>query len=113
MYKRQPHGLGKAALGLHKLLDLVQSQAHAGVVLQVLLGPLVEAVVYRVQQLGHGGLQLGQRHEDLLAGVTAADAALALLHILGADLHAQGHALHLIPVSYTHLLQKNSVLPDG
>ena len=70
--------------------------AHLGVVLQVLLGPLVQAVVDGVQQLLDAGLQLVQADEDLLAGVTAADAALVLLHVLGADLHTQGHALHLV-----------------
>ena len=91
-----PHGLGKAALGVHELLHLVQGVAHLGVVLQVLLGPLVQAVVDGVQQLLDAGLQLVQADEDLLAGVTAADAALVLLHVLGADLHTQGHALHLV-----------------
>ena len=74
--------------------------------------PLVQAVVrqwpliqlqmvelssgYIPQQLLHGGLQVGQRHEGLFAGVAAGDAALLLLHVLGADLHPQGHALHLV-----------------
>ena len=49
-----------------------------------------------VQQLLHGALQLRQGDEGLFAGVAAGDAALALLHVLGADLHTQGHALHLV-----------------
>ena len=49
-----------------------------------------------LQQLLHGALQLRQGDEGLFTGVAAGDAALTLLHVLGADLHTQGHALHLI-----------------
>ena len=49
-----------------------------------------------LQQLLHGALQLRQGYKGLFAGIAAGDAALALLHVLGADLYAQGHALHLV-----------------
>ena len=48
------------------------------------------------QQALHLALQLLQRHKVLLTGVTAGNDALPLLHILGANLHTQGHALHLV-----------------
>ena len=91
-----PHGLGEAALALHEGLDFVQGAAHLGVVLQILFSPLEQSVVDRVQQLLNLGFQLCQGDEDLLAGVPAADAALALLHVLGPDLHTQGDAFHLV-----------------
>ena len=49
-----------------------------------------------LQQTLDGVLQTGQRYEGLLAGIAAGHAALLLLHVLGADLHTQRHALHLI-----------------
>ena len=66
-----PHSLGEAALRLHELLDLVQGHAHLGVVLQVLLGALVQAVVDGVQQLRHRDLQLAQRDKAILHGFMA------------------------------------------
>ena len=63
---------------------------------QVLLGLLVQTLLHQLQLLGHGRFQRVQRHHGLLAVVAAHQHALAGLHIPGADLHAQGHALHLI-----------------
>ena len=52
--------------------------------------------MHRVQELPDGLLQPVQGRAHLLAGVPAGNDALALLHVLGADLHPEGHALHLI-----------------
>ena len=49
-----------------------------------------------VQQLPDFVLQLAERDEDLFTAVPAGDDALVLLDILGADLHPEGHAFHLV-----------------
>ena len=67
-----------------------------GVLLQILGGHVVQVVVDVLQQALDGVLQTGQRYEGLFAGIAASHAALLLLHVLGADLHTQRHALHLI-----------------
>ncbi|MPM40584.1 hypothetical protein SDC9_87228 [bioreactor metagenome] len=91
-----PHGLGKAALGLHEGLDLLQASGGKGVFLQIALGSGVQTVVDVVQRLGNGGLQPLQRDKLLDAVVPPDQNALTLLHVLGADLHPKGNALHLI-----------------
>ena len=63
---------------------------------QVLLGPLVHAVVHQLQLLGHRGLQLFQLDHGLLAVVPAHQHALTVFQIPGAALYPQGHALHLV-----------------
>ena len=91
-----PHGLDEAAVFGLELLGFLQGEGGEGVLLQVLLGPLVQAVVDGVQG-GLGGLLQGvQADEDFLAVVPADQDALVLLNVLRADLHAQRHALHLV-----------------
>ena len=90
-----PHGLDVAGVGLGQLLDLLHGGGCPGALLAVGEGTLVQVLAQGLQLGGNGGLQLVQAHEHLLAGVAAHQHALVLFQILGADLQAQRHALHL------------------
>gem|GEM_PF-2245686 len=90
-----PHGLDVAGVGLSQLLDLLHGGGSPGAGLPVLQGALVQVLAQSLQLCGDSGLQLVQADEHLLAGIAAHQNALVLLQILGADLQAQGHTLHL------------------
>ena len=64
-------------------------------VLAVGKSTLVQVLAQGLQLGRDRGLQLIQAHEDLFTGVAADQHALVLFQILGADLQAQGNALHL------------------
>ena len=90
-----PHGLDEAAPGLLQLLGLLKRVRLEDVAVEVGLGLVEQALLHIVQQLGDARLELIERDDNLLAVVAADGDALALFHVLGADLDAQRHALHL------------------
>lgn len=90
-----PHGLDKAALGGAQFLDLVQGMGGISMRFPVLEGVLVQAVGQFLQQVGMAVSSSSRLTKGLFPVIPAHQYALVLFHILGADLQAQGHALHL------------------
>ena len=90
-----PHGLDEATVFLLQLLGLGQRVRGIGVLVEVALGLVEQALLHGLEQLGDARLQLVERDGDLLAVVAADGDAVAGLDVLRADLDAQRHALHL------------------
>ena len=91
-----PHGLHKAGSVVEDILQLRHIRRHAGVGVSVGAGALQHILLHLFQDLVRFFLQLLQAHLDLFTGIPSADHAAACLDILGADLHADRDAAHLL-----------------
>ena len=91
-----PHGLDEAALFLLKLFCLLKRMCLEDVLVEILLCLVEQTLLNGLEQLVYLLAYLVERDGDLLAVVTAHGHAHAVFDIAGADLDAQGHALHLV-----------------
>ena len=90
-----PHGLDVAGIGGGQGLHFVHGLGGPGALFAVFEGALVQIAGQVGKQGGDSGGQVVQADEGLFAGVAADQDALVLFQVLGAQLQAQGHALHL------------------
>ena len=91
-----PHGLDEAAVFLLQLLGLLQRVGGIDVLIHVFLCLVIQALLHILQQLGDTGGDVRQGDGDLLAVVAADGHADAVFDVLGAQLHAERHTLHLV-----------------
>src|ERR1044071_1820814 len=90
-----PAGHEEPALLRHHALELVVGGDTSRIVRDEAPGAVQEPVLDRGEEASRLLRDGRQRHERLLPRVAPDEHALVLLHVLGPDLEAQGHAAHL------------------